>query len=361
MTRVDVAATRCAVLRVVSLSIVALFSLALGACGNHSIGSLFGGSTQSTDSPLAPALPPVSIVQIIGAPPDVTEKLQNAVTASAKDKDLTLVGDKDADYTVRGYLVAENIAKGTKLSCIWDVSDKNGKRARRIQNDEIVEGRKTGDPWGAIDDAALKKVAGKTTSELSDFLSKQAGAGAHTAARVANTSASVASTTKAVRPAGGGTQPGGIQPVSASASDAADATPVTAAMTPASTQVASTANASVTFVSPVFGAPGDGQTSLTTAMKRHLGERGVKLTENKGSAAYTVAGSVQMGDPEDGKQPITIRWVVKDQNGKPVTQAVVQRNKVDAGSLDGAWGQIADFAAAEAAKTVADLLPKTSG
>ena len=37
-------------------------------------------------------------------------------------------------------------------------------------------------------------------------------------------------------------------------------------------------------------------------------------------------------------------------------KAVVQRNKVPEGSLNGAWGQVADLAAGEAAKSVAKLI-----
>jgi hypothetical protein len=351
VTRVDVAATRCAVLRVVSFSIVALFSLALAACGGSSGVS---GASQSVAS-TAPALPPVSFVQIIGAPPDITNKLTDEVNSAAKERQINVVAsEKEADYSVRGYLVAAPDSKGTKLSYIWDVSDKSGKRVRRIQNDEIVDGRKGGDPWSAVDDSALKKIALRTTSELSDWLTKQASSGAGSA-KVASSSASTPSpapTARTIRPASA------AQPVSVTP---AEATPVTAAMTPVSSQAAAApVGAAVTYVPPVTGAPGDGQSALADAMKRHLTQQGVKLAEGHSAGAYTVTGSVQMGAAESGEQPITIRWFVKDPSGKSLANAVVQRNKVPAGSLDGSWGQIADLAAGEAARKIAELLPKPS-
>jgi uncharacterized protein YaaQ len=284
-------------------------------------------------------------VQIIGAPSDITNKLQDAVNTAAKDRQINLVGEREADYSVRGYLVAENTPKGTKLSYIWDISDKNGKRVRRIQSEEIVEGRKTGDPWGSVDEAALKKVAVRTTTDLSEWLAKQGASPSGGSGRVANTSETPTSVSRSARSASA------VQPISASS---AQTTSVTAAMTPVA------AGSAVTFVTPVSGAPGDGQTTLTEAMKRQLTQQGFKLTETKSAGAYTVTGSVQMGAAEDGNQPITIKWLVKDPSGNPLSNAVVQRNKVPAGSLDATWGEIADLAAGEAAKKVGELLPKPS-
>jgi hypothetical protein len=92
-------------------------------------------------------------------------------------------------------------------------------------------------------------------------------------------------------------------------------------------------------------------------MKKHLGQKGIKLASG-GSGSYKVQGQVEMGPAANGEQPITIRWTVLDPQGKRLSDAVVQRNKVPEGSLDGSWGQIADLAAGEAAKEVAKLLSR---
>jgi len=60
-----------------------------------------------------------------------------------------------------------------------------------------------------------------------------------------------------------------------------------------------------------------------------------------------------------GQQPITIRWLVVDPTGKTMEKAVVQRNKVPEGSLTGSWGQVAELAAGEAARSVAKLIKPT--
>jgi hypothetical protein len=118
----------------------------------------------------------------------------------------------------------------------------------------------------------------------------------------------------------------------------------------------------VALVPPVTGAPGDGSQSLTAAMRRHLQSAGVKLVDSgTGANTYTVKGAVEMGPATDGQQPITIHWMVVDPNGKTMDKAVVQRNKVAEGSLDGPWGQVADLAAGEAARSLARLIGKPAG
>ena len=117
----------------------------------------------------------------------------------------------------------------------------------------------------------------------------------------------------------------------------------------------------VAVVPPVTGAPGDGQSSLTGAMKRHLKRAGISLAAPGEGSAYVVRGSVEMGTAKNGQQPITIRWLVVGPNGRAMEKTVVQRNNVPEGSLDGSWGRVADLAAGEAAKSVAKLLGRRAG
>ena len=63
-----------------------------------------------------------------------------------------------------------------------------------------------------------------------------------------------------------------------------------------------------------------------------------------------------VGKAADGKQPIQIDWMVRDPQGKRLG-TVSQKNDIPAGSLDGAWGQTADAAAAAAAQGIIKLLP----
>jgi hypothetical protein len=109
----------------------------------------------------------------------------------------------------------------------------------------------------------------------------------------------------------------------------------------------------------VTGAPGDGSSSLRSALQRELARNGVALGDTPSPQTYTVEGKVVLGAGSDGKQPITIDWSVSDPNGKKLG-TVSQKNDVPQGSLDGAWGKTADAAAAAAAQGILKLLPQAT-
>jgi hypothetical protein len=375
--------------------------------------------------------------------------LNELLVAQAGQKSMPVVPPKDAEYTIRGYLVAAPDPKGTKLSYIWDVSDRANKR-KRFQGEELIEGKKGGDPWAAVDDTAMQKVAIRAIEEISAYVPKGEpgapavggpggpGAPAGPGGPGAAPSLSTAPTSAPIAPAASGTSSssGGFsltslfggsssssEPAAAPSAEPASLAPSPSASgAPAPVQVASLGNdapaplrpasapqpqvqpraaaapsprpspasgpvlaaaqttepaaapaprpaapqaasAEVVAVVPsVSGAPGDGGQSLTAAMRKHLQSAGVKLVERgAGPNVYTVKGSVEMGGAENGQQPITIQWTVVDPSGKALDKAVVQKNKVAEGSLDGPWGQIADMAAGEAAKSVAKLITKPTG
>jgi hypothetical protein len=305
-----------------------LLILNLTACGGSSWLGLGGSSEVSqplaaTSAPSQPATPPVAFGQIFGAPTNVAAKFNESLASAGKEQNVQIVQGGDAEYTVKGYLVATAESKGIRLTYKWDISDKAGKRLKRIEGGEIVSEKKAGDPWAAVSDAAIQTVANKTVAALQEWLMKPAPAAAATP--VAN-----------ARPAAA---PGHA-----------------AAMTPA--PAAAPKGDSVVMVIPVAGAPGDGQSALADAMKKHLTEKGIKVTDVKTPGAYSVKGTVTMGAAEGGQQPITIRWSVIDPAGKQIGNAVVQKNKVDQGSLDVNWGQVADIAAGAAAVELAKIAPK---
>ncbi len=271
---------------------------------------LFGGSTK------------IAVAPIIGATPEVSQELTTALVAAGKDRNLTLLPDGGkATYTLRGYLIASNEGKGSKISYIWDVNDAQGTRVARVSGDEVIATRSGGDPWSGVDSAAIRSIAGKTTSQLAASLSR-----------------------------GGGS-------VSAVAAASDGAVPVATASTPPPS--AASAKASGVVVAPVSGAPGDGQRSLTTALKKRLYAGGIKLANGTASNVYMVKGSVKLAEASGGKQSIRIDWLVLDPSGKKLG-TVSQQNMIPKGSLNGPWGAIADAAAGAAAAGIIKLLPKSS-
>jgi hypothetical protein len=113
------------------------------------------------------------------------------------------------------------------------------------------------------------------------------------------------------------------------------------------------------LVAPVSGAPGDGQKSLTAAIKKRLNAGGVKLTSSSGGNVYTVKGIVSLVDASGGKQSIRIDWQVIDPKGRRLG-TVSQQNTIPRGSLNGPWGPIADAAAGAAADGIIKLLPRSN-
>src|SRR5690606_26187452 len=124
-----------------------------------------------------------------------------------------------------------------------------------------------------------------------------------------------------------------------------------------SAQTTGSIGGDLTAVVPaVSGAPGDGGTSLTAAIKRQLRTKGINVADSGSSSSYRVEGAVILGEARGGKQPIQIEWVVRDPRGKKLG-TVSQKNDIPAGSLDGAWGKVADQAAGAAVQGILKLLP----
>ncbi len=106
---------------------------------------------------------------------------------------------------------------------------------------------------------------------------------------------------------------------------------------------------------PVHGAPGDGDTALTRAVRQAIKALGVRLTEDAAKAGYAVAGTVTVGAPSANRQSVRIVWSVSRIDGRDVGR-VTQENLVPAHSLDGTWGRVAAIIAAAAAKDIANTL-----
>jgi hypothetical protein len=307
--------------RIASTALAVIAAACLSACGGGPGSPSSGSSFWSSATSLLSRSTKVAVAPIIGTPPQVAQDLTEALVAAGKDRSLTLIpGTGNANYTLRGYLVASSEKGGSKISYIWDVTDAKGERVARVSGDELIAARAGSDPWSGVDSGALRSIAGKTTSQLAATLSR----GGSSAAAVASSEGSPATTAAAPRP--------------------------TAAPSPKSAGV---------IVAPVSGAPGDGQRSLTTALKKRLYAGGIKLANGVAENVYTVKGSVVLSDASGGKQSIRIDWLVLDPSGKRLG-TVSQQNTIPRGSLNGPWGAIADAAAGAAADGIIKLLPKSS-
>jgi hypothetical protein len=264
------------------------------------------------------------IAPIIGPPPNVAAELGTSLIAAGKERSLTLVTSGGGDYTMRGYLAASPEKKGAKVSYIWDITDSKGARVARFSGEEAIASRPTADPWSGVDSAALRSIAGKSTSQIAAGMPK-----------------------RGVLSGGSSSAPA---PTSTATAPATTPVPAPVAKGPVMAQVPY-----------VTGAPGDGRSSLTAAIKKRLYAGGVKLaggSESAGRNLYTVKGTVTVTDAGGGKETIKIDWQVLDPNGRSLGN-VTQQNVIPKGSLSGPWGAIADAAAGAAANGIIKLLPKS--
>jgi len=267
-------------MRFIKLSMaVGLMGMMLSGCGTSDIFGTTGQITSQIPSttPQASQEPvsKVAFAPIIGAPTKVSQRLSGHLTEAATKRNMVVItnGAEKPDYTIRGYVVAAGQSTGTKLSYIWDVADKTGKRAHRITGEEFLAGKNAKDPWANVSDQAISGIAEKTVSRFASWLPNKKT---------------------------GGTSPA-ISP-SKPAAKVANAKPAA----PAYTGSLASNSALSAFVQPVEGAPGDGKSSLTSAIRAQLKAKGIRLASANTSGQYVVKGNVAMGSPSNGNQKIKI-------------------------------------------------------
>lgn len=340
-----------------------LTALALAGCETASV---FGGQSASTEA-TAPSRPKIALAPVVGAPAQVSNALASSMAGAVEKQSMPVAKapGEPSDYTLRGYVVAAPEKAGTKLSYIWDVMDKDGKRAHRITGEETVPGKPAKDPWANVNQQVLDGIASKTALQLAALLPPQGqpATGAQVAAAGSSTQstqqvASAATNAKAGQQATGA----GTLAQSASVNTAGSGSLVSGQVKQAGqadTVAALPTGRAFAVVPAVTGAPGDGKVSLASALQRQLASSGINMADQPGPAAYTVQGTVQMGQPVNGRQSIQIEWQVLDPTGKKLGK-VLQNNAVPQGSLDGPWGKIAQEAAAAAAPGIVKLLPNST-
>ncbi|HVZ03533.1 hypothetical protein [Hyphomicrobium sp.] len=326
-----------------SAFVASIFALGLGGCS--STPNILGGGASAPQATLSPPMTPqpvstqtakIQIAPVIGSPDGVAKNLQTELASAMGRNGLTVATSTNAtsEYVLRGYIVAARERTKAKISYIWDLTDRTGKRVHRVTGEEVVPGAGK-DPWAALTPPVAQSIADKTARQIATWLP---------------TSGSIVASN-----AGTGVKnppPQGMPPATKTAYIPPQ---------PSSPTTGSIGNSGpITAIVPtVTGAPGDGSTALTAAIQRELSKNGLHLANTPVGNAYKVEGKVAMGQSRGGKQPIRIDWNVIDPSGKKLG-TVSQKNEVPQGSLDGSWGQTADAAAAAAAQGIIKLLPAKS-
>jgi hypothetical protein len=108
----------------------------------------------------------------------------------------------------------------------------------------------------------------------------------------------------------------------------------------------------------VAGAPGDGGRSLTRAMDDALRRAHVPIADAVVEGhSLVLAGTVRLSPAEPGKQQVKVSWTLIGADGREIGR-IDQENAVPAGSLDGAWGDVAYAVANAAAPGVVALIER---
>jgi len=110
------------------------------------------------------------------------------------------------------------------------------------------------------------------------------------------------------------------------------------------------------WIKPISGAPGDGDTSLTRAIRHALLAAGTEIVEQRSASRFMLEGIVQLSVPDNGAQQVQIDWVVKASDSDEELGRASQINQVPAGTFDGRWGGIAPLIATAAVGGVQDVM-----
>jgi hypothetical protein len=114
------------------------------------------------------------------------------------------------------------------------------------------------------------------------------------------------------------------------------------------------------FLLGVFGAPGDGNTSLALQMRHHLPETGDQLVDKRSDADFLLRGLVHVTPMAGSEDQMEIRWQVADWTGNIVGEAA-QIHAKPKGELEGYWGDVAMAVVTEAAPGVHEIITNWSG
>ena len=103
--------------------------------------------------------PTVAFESVDGPPPQVFDRLVRALETESVSKSFTIVSrEAPAAYRIRSYLSAQVRRGKTTSAWVWDVYDRDQRRALRLSGEE--PGGKAGrDAWATADDQVMRRIA----------------------------------------------------------------------------------------------------------------------------------------------------------------------------------------------------------
>ena len=110
-------------------------------------------------------------------------------------------------------------------------------------------------------------------------------------------------------------------------------------------------------VGKIGGAPGDGATSLATAVGAVLKRQQLAIVDDGGKADLKIEGDIAVAAVGRDRQHVKIVWRVRRADGTEIG-TVGQENEITRGLLDGPWGEVAYHIALAAGEGLMQLVAR---
>jgi hypothetical protein len=151
----------CATRRVPGVLVTVACAMTLAACNPEDRPGASAGQPRGAT---------VTFESIDGPPPGQFQQLVQALNNEAQTRRLAVMSrESPSAYRVRGYLAAKVVKRETTISWVWDVFDRDDRRALRITGEETAKARHR-DAWSAADDEMLYRIARSSMDQLAAFL-----------------------------------------------------------------------------------------------------------------------------------------------------------------------------------------------
>ena len=112
----------------------------------------------------------VTVASLEGVSEQTAARFRQFFASAAESRDIAMVAPEAAQYRLRGYLTATASQNVARLAYVWDVFDRQGRRAQRLGDEMTVAVAGDGNPWDALDDKTSAEIARRAADDLAAFL-----------------------------------------------------------------------------------------------------------------------------------------------------------------------------------------------
>lgn len=359
-------------------------ALMMQACGGADL------PFSKTSRPSGKTAPAITVNRMDGLPSDKAGMMVKFLAEAAAKRDLPIVDQDFPDsWKLTGDFMPRTEPDGTVTVVYgWTLWDANQQNIHQVSGVEAA-GPASGDPWVSVTPDLLRRIAGFTTESISSRLAQlgyatqiggllpptrafvRAGPGAEQdidyetlyGPQVAVADTEGRSTGLDTVPAAAINETAPVRDedqqsprVTVGAKREAER-PAQKAERPTKDAKDSGKAVRAVALTGVEGAPGDGNRELAVAMRKVLTRAGWPVVSQPRDDALTISGDVEVGPKSGSVQKVALAWSVSSPDGK-LLGTIKQANNVPAGSLDGAWGKTADYAAQAGAEGIFKLVQK---